>query len=284
MRVMFADNGTPDAMGSFLDDVRVTPTTAPVVNREVNLTWTSSDSTPDVGQNVTFVLKAKNESSGSATGINIAVTIPAGFTVVSVTPNQGTYASGVWNLGTLSGGTYKALTVVAKPNTGTGGQTLTLNGTITSMGQTNTGDGNESISVTVNAPANHGWMNVGGNIREGSKRYTWGGSISCDGSSKKAFEYKDHDRDVEFKLSTVTSVTCSTTPGVSQGQPSAGFNTLVLVGRSSDGKRVEATFVDAGEPGRNDTVNIKVFNAGGTQISSVSGALDGGNLQAHKGN
>lgn len=117
----------------------------------------------------------------------------------------------------------------------------------------------------------------------GSRQYTWGGSISCDGVAKKSFEYKDHQRNVAFKLATVTSVVCSTTAGVGQGQPRAGFNTLVLIGRSSDGKRVEATFIDAGEPGRNDTVDIKVFNAGGTQISSVSGNLGGGNLQAHKG-
>jgi len=39
---------------------------------------------------------------------------------------------------------------------------------------------------------------------------------------------------------------------------------------------------DAGEPGKNDTPNIVVKDAGGTTVLSVSGKLNSGNHQAHK--
>ncbi|TAJ19013.1 MAG: DUF11 domain-containing protein [Dehalococcoidia bacterium] len=263
--------------GSGGGSVTITPTVA--LAPAVTITVTVDNPTPTVGTNVTITIKAKNVGTAGATGVLVPWTLPAGLTLVSTTPSSGSQ----WNVGSLAVDEEKTLVIVATV-TGAAGQPLVVNaGPVSCAQPCGNGGGNVTITPAAAPTGNGGWMNVGGNIKDGSKRYTWGGSISCDGISKKAFEYHDHYRNIDFNLSTVTSVVCSTTSGVSQGQPRAGFNTLTLVGRSSDGKRVEATFIDAGEPGRNDTVNIRVYSAGGTLLSSVSGKLDGGNLQAHKG-
>ncbi len=277
----------------------------------VNITVTVDNPAPLVGQNVTITITATNVGTAGATGVSVPWALPPGLTLVSTTPSSGS----PWAAGSLAVGEVKTLVVVATV-TGTPGQPLVVTAGPLTMDQPNTGTGSGSVTITPaanvgcdddddddedgNGRSSHrhahsddddcddagqdrGWMNVGGNIGSGSWKYTWGGAISCDGIAKKSFEYQDHRTGVQFKLRTVTTVTCSTIAGVSQGQPRAGFNTLVLAGTSSDGKRVEAMFIDAGEPGRNDWVNIRVFDAGGTQISSVSGTLGGGNLQAHKG-
>jgi uncharacterized lipoprotein YmbA len=47
------------------------------------------------------------------------------------------------------------------------------------------------------------------------------------------------------------------------------------------GATVSWTLVDAGEPGRNDTVELTIKDAAGNIVLAVIGTLEGGNLQAH---
>jgi hypothetical protein len=43
-----------------------------------------------------------NSGTASLTNVEVAINIPAGLTVLSNTPSQGSYAAGVWNVGTLT--------------------------------------------------------------------------------------------------------------------------------------------------------------------------------------
>ena len=74
---------------------------------------------------------------------------------------------------------------------------------------------------------------------------------------------------------------------LSEGQPVAGFDTIKGQGSGTlNGKPATArfTFGDGGEPGRNDTARIEIFDAAGKLVLDYTGgALDGGNHQAHRG-
>ena len=68
----------------------VTPQRADLV-----LTKTVSDPTPNVGDQVTFTLTLSNAGPDPATGVRLAELLPAGFSFVSATTSQGSYAPGV---------------------------------------------------------------------------------------------------------------------------------------------------------------------------------------------
>lgn len=88
----------------------------------------------------------------------------------------------------------------------------------------------------------------------------------------------------------ITYALCTDDPNVNPVPPAAGFDTFYgeATGRLDgvDGSIVKFTFVDAGEPGKNDWVEIQIWapNAAptpGTEVLNVSGKLTHGNLQAH---
>jgi hypothetical protein len=84
----------------------------------------------------------------------------------------------------------------------------------------------------------------------------------------------------------ITSATCIDDPTISPQPPPAPFDTFIgkATGRLNgvDGSRLEFTFVDAGEPGRKDKSQLRIFAPNGTVVLDVPlGFLDHGNLQAH---
>lgn len=88
-----------------------------------------------------------------------------------------------------------------------------------------------------------------------------------------------------FKLDTLTYAKCSDTKGVGEDKPVAGFDTIKGKGvgqfNGQPGATVEFEFVDAGEPGFNDSGYIRVFDASGQIVMEASGVLNNGNYQAH---
>lgn len=89
----------------------------------------------------------------------------------------------------------------------------------------------------------------------------------------------------------ITSALCLDDPAIDPTMPAAGFDTFIgdAIGRLDgvDGSYVRFVFVDAGEPGRNDTVAIQVWAVDADPstdlpILDVSGNLTHGNLQAHR--
>ena len=67
-----------------------------------------------VGETVTFTVRAINRGPSPATGVVITDALPAGLTLITPTPSQGTYAGGVWTVGSLAAPAVATLTLVAQ--------------------------------------------------------------------------------------------------------------------------------------------------------------------------
>ncbi|GAA4846714.1 DUF11 domain-containing protein [Luteimicrobium xylanilyticum] len=125
------------------------------VNTDVGVTKSVNDSTPDVGANVTFTVRATNHGPGVATGVVVTDQLPDRLTYVSSNPSQGTYdpATGEWTVGTLgtAGASSTAtLTLTARV---TSNGSITNTAARTAMDQVDTDTTNDRASVTITARA-----------------------------------------------------------------------------------------------------------------------------------
>ena len=75
---------------------------------------TVNDSTPNVGDNVTFTITLENLGPSTAQSVSLTDTLPAGLQFVSATPSTGSFSGGVWTVGSVPSGTTQTLTLVAK--------------------------------------------------------------------------------------------------------------------------------------------------------------------------
>jgi LPXTG-site transpeptidase (sortase) family protein len=84
------------------------------LSADISVIKTVNQTTPTLGQNVTYTLVAHNLGPSSAPGVQFHDALPAGVTFVSYTATQGTYTSGtgVWNVGTMANGSTVTLTLV----------------------------------------------------------------------------------------------------------------------------------------------------------------------------
>jgi uncharacterized repeat protein (TIGR01451 family) len=142
-----------------VDQPDVNPVTSASVTinpQEVDLTIakTVSNSTPNVGTNDTFTVTLSNLAGYSgAMGVSVSDLLPAGITLVSATPSQGTYSGGIWTVGSLASGSSATMVVVGTvtaagfPSSPTPSETNTA--TITAVSQTDVNTV-KSASVTVN--------------------------------------------------------------------------------------------------------------------------------------
>jgi len=101
---------------------------------DLALAVTVDDTTPAIGETVTFTLTLDNEAAANASGVSIDALLPAGLTFVSSTPGQGTYndATGVWTVGALAGSGQTTLEIVA---TVASAGALSLTGEVSAMDQ-----------------------------------------------------------------------------------------------------------------------------------------------------
>jgi len=90
-------------------------------------TLASSDSTPDVGDTVTFEITVTNSGPSDATNVSLTDTLPAGLTATGLNGGitQGSYdaATGLFNIGSLAVGQSATLTLEGTVDAGQGGNT-----------------------------------------------------------------------------------------------------------------------------------------------------------------
>jgi uncharacterized repeat protein (TIGR01451 family) len=122
-----------------------TPGSAP--SADLSVAAAISNSTPNVGDQLTLTVDVANLGPQDATGVNLSVVLPAGVNFVSATPGQGMFNSttGVWTVGTVPSGQTFALQVGVVV-VSTASQTLTAS--IAHSDQSDPDPGNNSASVT----------------------------------------------------------------------------------------------------------------------------------------
>ncbi len=104
---------------------------------------TVNNSTPVIGNNVTFTVSASNLGPYPATGVVVTDVLPSGYTFVSAVVTQGTYGA-TWSVGNLANGASATLTLVATVNAiGNYTNTATIQGD-----QFDSGLGNNTSDVT----------------------------------------------------------------------------------------------------------------------------------------
>ena len=94
-----------------------TNTPSPVWHSDLNIVKTVDNSSPNVGENVTFTLTVTNQGPNDATNVVVNDLLPSGYTYVSDN-GGGAYvsATGVWTVGNIVNGANVALDITATVN------------------------------------------------------------------------------------------------------------------------------------------------------------------------
>jgi uncharacterized repeat protein (TIGR01451 family) len=116
---------------------------------DVALTKTISDTTPNIGDTVTYTITATNNGPSQATNIMIEDILPSQLTYSSNTPSQGVYTvgTGEWGVGTLNDAASATLTINATVNSDTDGQVITNTVEVVSLDQLDGNGANDTASV-----------------------------------------------------------------------------------------------------------------------------------------
>ena len=117
---------------------------------DIAVTKTVDNATPAVGTTVTFMVRATNRGPTGATGVVVTDALPAGLTLVSATPSQGTYTAPAWTVGALAADDSATLVIVATVDA-LGG--LVNKAEKTQQVEADPNTANDSASVTLNAGA-----------------------------------------------------------------------------------------------------------------------------------
>jgi len=127
------------------------------------------------------------------------------------------------------------------------------------------------------------WMTGGGFIDVGDMRVTHGFVIRC---AREPNNLEVNWEGNRFHLISITSVQCLDDPNINEYPPEADIDTVIGTGtgryNGQSGATVEFRFSDAGEPGVNDFMRVKITDSGNNVVLDVSGHLDGGDHQAHE--
>jgi uncharacterized repeat protein (TIGR01451 family) len=148
--VSHSDQFDPSVPNNFAS-VTVTATES----ADLGLTKTVSNATPNVGDTLTFTVTLANSGPSAATNVSVNDLLPAGLTLMSATPSQGTYVSGVWTVGTVTTSTPQTLQILAHVDASTS-QTNTA--TIAHSDQPDPASGNNAASATETPQSADLWL------------------------------------------------------------------------------------------------------------------------------
>jgi len=148
--------------------------------------------------------------------------------------------------------------------------------------------GAKGIAIVPTPNAAEGRMTGGGNfLATNGAKVTHGFQLRCNVNDPRQNLEVNWDRGQKFHLESVTTVRCFDDPAIDPEHPAAPIDTLVLTGtgryNGQDGATITLTFTDAGEPGRDDGVQMQIKDANGTVVLDVAATtLTDGNHQAHR--
>ncbi len=211
-----------------------------------------------------IVVTATSASGAAVTFAATASDLVSGSRPVACTPASGT---------TFAVGTHTVACVASDSagNTATGSFTIKVDPTATTPGLM-TGHGHITASAT-----RHDFEFL---VRERSSGAD-AGLLRYENRTKRRGR---RDEENEFRSKQITSVQFSDQPGVSPGRPRTRVDTVTFKGtgewNGKSGYTFEATAVDSGEPGRDRDRFTIVIRKGGQVVASVSGEIDGGNIQS----
>jgi uncharacterized repeat protein (TIGR01451 family) len=116
---------------------------------DLRVAKTVSNTTPTVGDTITYTVTVTNGGPANATGVALTDLLPAGLTFISATPSQGTYNSttGLWAVGALATSSVATLQIQARVVT-LSSQTNTAS--ISQADQPDPVMANNSASATIN--------------------------------------------------------------------------------------------------------------------------------------
>ncbi|WP_425614647.1 SpaA isopeptide-forming pilin-related protein [Anatilimnocola sp. NA78] len=111
----FDNDSTPGNQATVPNEDDTASVTVTPVATDLSVTKTVNDTTPEQGDNLTFLITVSNTSAVNATNVVVTDLLPAGLTFVSATASQGTYVNGtgLWTIGTINANGNVTLTVVA---------------------------------------------------------------------------------------------------------------------------------------------------------------------------
>ena len=118
---------------------------------DLQVTKTTSTTTPTQLVNFTFTVSLRNNGPSAATDIILEDILHPDLEFVSATPQQGTYDAGTgkWTVGTLASGVTRTLAIVVRPKAGTGARTITNTASVFSVNEFDNVSTNNSATVTV---------------------------------------------------------------------------------------------------------------------------------------
>ncbi len=133
----------------------------------------------------------------------------------------------------------------------------------------------------------HGHMRAKGRvINDNGKRFNHDAVLHCRTGrfyNKLVVKWRAGGEDKRFDLTDLDQAICSDSPGIDEGLPDTGFDTLIGAGTGElNGEPASITFrfTDAGEPGQDDEAEYTITGPDGV---TVSGKLKRGNNEARDG-
>ena len=132
-----------------------TPTINPALGADLEVTKTASPDPVTPGQLLTYVITVRNKGGQPAISVRVEDSLPAGVTLVSATPSQGT-CSGTspvtCDLGTLNSGSSASVTIVVTVDAARGAILYNVATALTSTPEFDMSNNTGGVNTTVAAP------------------------------------------------------------------------------------------------------------------------------------
>ncbi|WP_334056460.1 isopeptide-forming domain-containing fimbrial protein [Polaribacter sp. P097] len=132
-------NTTTAAKGNEADPSNVGDTLSATVNvTSANLVTVLNvdNKNPNIGDQVKYTITVTNNGASNEDAISLTSMVPSGLTFVSANPSSGSYASGVWTIGSLTALSSATIEIIATVDSNQAGNTITYTTTAASGNQT----------------------------------------------------------------------------------------------------------------------------------------------------